>query len=277
MSTHKIVEFRAQGEGPLIQYFRWLAKQKGWDWTLETHPEFAFDLMDGASAVKVASALSERILPQLKVLPTQVRLIQCLDSFFKEDGTWYPRILLYEAMRTVLVSEARDLDIRAPAFIVGDNEEARAAAFVVAQMGCSEIFLVGETARLQRQQEILSHSQIGIRFTILPPEELTMQAVSAGLIVNSVDLSKQKSLLTDLSYFNFMKRSGYALDLNLLPAQNLLLEEAEKAELKVLHPVSIATAITQLWMKRLQVNDFQSLEEIRESWIHFLKENSPSV
>lgn len=275
VSTLKIVELRPEGMGNFVKYLKFLSEQKGWGWEFEVHPEFSRDVIKDASAVKVAPSLSSSILPQLTVLPTQVRSIECLDSFFKENSTWYPRLLLHEALRLVFVADARDLDIRAPAFVVGDGDEARIVSSVLAEMGITDIYLVGDAERLKPQKDILSRSQLGIRFHVLPPEDLTLQAVSAGVVINTVDLSTQKSLLTDLSYFNFMKQAGYALDLNILPEQNLLLEEAEKAELRVLHPVLVAVLLTRLWLDRLQVGEELSNEDIRESWMQFLKQSSP--
>lgn len=274
VNTLKIVELNPTGMGHFVKYLKFLSEQKGWGWEFEVHPEFSREGIQNATAVKVAPSLSAKILPQLTVLPTQVRSIECLDSFFRENGTWYPRLLLHEALRLVFVGEARDLDIRAPAFVVGDGDESRIVSSVLAEMGISDIYLVGDAGRLQPQKEILARSQLGIRFHVLPPEDLTLQAVSAGVVVNTVDLAKQKSLLTDLSYFNFMKRAGYALDLNILPEQNLLLDEAEKAELRVLPPVLIAVILTRLWLDRLDVGSELSTQDIRDTWMQFLKQSS---
>ncbi|KHD87813.1 MAG: hypothetical protein OM95_12445 [Bdellovibrio sp. ArHS] len=277
MSTLKFVDVRPEGLSSMAKYLEFFSRKKSLSWIVEHHAVFSFEIMQGASAVKIAPALSEEILSQLRVLPTQVRTSQVLDSFFPEEGGWYPRLLLHESIRTVLVQEARDLDIRAPAFVVGEGKESRVAAGVLAEMGISEIYLVGDPGVLEPQRQILSRQQLGIRFHILNPEDLTLQAVSAGIVINTMDLRDNKSLLTDLSYFNFMKRAGYALDLNLFPVENLLLEEAERADLKVLHPVLVAEAYTRLWFQRIGFGDDISNEEIRGIWNEFLKENSSSV
>ncbi|UXR64019.1 hypothetical protein EZJ49_13190 [Bdellovibrio bacteriovorus] len=278
MSTLKIHEVHTSGtHGQLVQFLQQLSGEKGWGWEFAIFAEFSEDVLKGASAVKVEPKLSSVILPTIKVLTTQVRSVEVLDSFFLEDGSLYPRVLLFEALRQVLVSQARDLDIRAPAFVIGHNEEARVVASVLALMGVGDIYLVGEREGLDEHQQALQRSHLGIRFHALPTDELTMQAVSAGIVVNTVDLSTQQALLTDLSYFNYMNGKGYALDLNLLPLQNLLLEEAEKADLRVLHPVLVAEALTLLWLQRLKPDHDLSMEEIRESWTRFLKQNSSSV
>lgn len=273
MSTLKIVEFRPEGMGFFMRYLRTLSERKGWGWVFEVHPEFSPELLKGASAAKVEPSLSSQVLSYLKVLPTQVRAVEVVDSLFQDESSWYPRLLLHESMRSVLVSNARDLDIRAPAFVVGDNEAARVVSAVLVEMGIADIYLIGDVEKLQLQKDILTRSQLGIRFHILPMEDLTLQSVSAGIVVNVVDLSQQKSLLTDLSYFNFMKGTGYALDLNLFPTHNLLLEEAERADLRVLHPVLVAEVLTSLWLERLKVATEVSKQEIHESWKQFLQEN----
>lgn len=271
MSTLKVIEFRPQGPGHFTKFLQFLSQKKSWNWEFEVHPKFSMDLLTPEVAgAKVAPELSKEILPQLKVLPTKVRSVECLDSFFPEDGSWYPRLFLQEAIRSVLVSQARDLDIRMPAFIVGESDEARVVGAVLAEMGISDIYLIGDEQGLRPHKDILERSQLGIHFHVLPPEELTVQAVSAGIVVNTLDLTDNKPLLTDLSYFNFMKPQGYAMDLNLLPQENLLLEEAKKAELRVLPPILIAIELTRFWLERLNVS--LSIQEIQEVWTEFLKE-----
>lgn len=262
-----------------MKYLKFISEQKAWNWTFETHPQLVDEVLVNTLAVKVDTSLSTHILPQFRVLPSLVRDLGVLDSLFQDNGQWYPRLLLYEALRLVLVAEAPDLDIRAPAFVIGDNEEARVAVSVLADMGVADFYLVGDSEHLMLEKEILLRSQLGIRIQILPPEELTMQALSAGIAVNSMDLSEQKSLFMDLSYFNFMKLGGYVLDFNLSSNPNLFLDEAEKAGLNVLSPVLVACVFTRLWLERLnkKLNVILSDKEIQDSWSTFLKQISPSV
>lgn len=272
MSTVKVVEVRPEGVSPFIKYLKFLSEKKGWGWNIETVPDFSKDLFNQATALKIAPALADSVLPQITVTPTLVRNVECLDSFFKEGAAWYPRLLIHEALRLVLISEARDLDILAPAFVVGDNNDARVAAAVLAEMGISEVYLIGNPDKLQNHQRILSRSQVGVKFNIMAAEDLTLQAVNVGIVINTENLTEQKALLVDLSYFNFMKRLGYVLDANLLPVQNLLLEEAEKADLRVLSPVLVAKVYTRLWLERMLPEEQQlSRQEIDDSWTEFLK------
>ncbi|KYG64950.1 hypothetical protein AZI86_12185 [Bdellovibrio bacteriovorus] len=276
MSTHKILDF-GTGTHWAFRFLQSLAQKKGLDWVFEHHDEFSMQALGGATAAFVDPLKSPTILPLFHVVPTQVRAVEILDSLFSDHGGWYPRLLIHEVLRRVFVAEARDLDIRAPAFVIGDGPLCRVAAAVIAEMGVSEIFLVGERADLEIQKKILSRSQLGIAFHVLAVEELTMQATSAGIVVNTADLSSQKALLTDLSYFNFMKQSGFALDLSSVMESNTLLDEARRADLRVLPYTLVMKSLMRLWLERLGADDLITDEEIVQLWSDFLKENPSSV
>lgn len=278
MSTKKILEFSPSGPSIFCQFLQHLAKQQGWDLQYECQTEFSLESLQNCDMAKVDMSFSEEILNQMHVQPTLVRTVRCLDSLIFEDGKWYPRLLLHEALRKVLVDSARDLDIRVPGFVIGESEVARTVASVFAEVGFGEIYVVGQSAeKLAIQMDILRRGHFGIQFRELLEDELTIQSLSSSIIVNTVDLTNDKTLLSDLSYFNFMKRDGYALDLNLLPYQNPLLEEAQRADLRVLHPYIVAASLTELWIQKLQIETPLKVEELRESWKSFLKEISPSV
>lgn len=276
MSTHKILDF-GTGQHWAFRFLQAIAQKKGLAWTFEHQDEFNMEALKGASAAFVDPKMSAAVLPLFHVVPTQVRSVEILDSLFSDHGGWYPRLLIHEVLRRVFVAEARDLDIRAPAFIIGDGPLCRVAAAVIAEMGIAEIFLVGEPADLEIQKKILSRSQLGIVFHVLAPEELTMQATSAGIVVNTADLSSQKVLLTDLSYFNFMKQAGFALDLSLVTEPNPLLEEAERADLRILPYTLIMKTLTGLWLERLGASHLVTDQEIVQLWSDFLRENPSSV
>ena len=277
MSTQKILDFGGAGPSLTFRFLQFLAAKKNAPWTFERHEEFNFELLQGAQAALVTPHMSSEILSKFQVVPTQVRAIELMDSLFFEQGAWLPRILIHEGLRRVLITEARDLDIRSPAFVVGDEELLRVAAAVLAEMGFAEIFLVGDVAKLAEQKRILSRSQLGITFHTLAVEELTMQATSAGIVVNTSDLSQSKALLTDLSYFNFMKQNGFAVDLSSAHVPNALLEEAERAELRTLPYANIMKTVVKLWLERLQSSDLITDDELVQCWMDFLRENPSSV
>jgi shikimate dehydrogenase len=270
MSKLKILDVHPGGASRSFQFLQKLSEEQKWD--LEFHQVSSYEEIAGQkpNMVLVPLEYSAKIFPRLTVVPTQVRLLRCFDSFFEENGKLYPRIIIAQALHDVLVERAKDLDTRTPAFVIGEGEFARIATAVLAEMGINEIYLVGSQPALGQHAADVRKSFFGVQFNVLPLEELTMQSVSAGIIVNTVDLKERKDLLADLSYFNFMKADGYVMDLNLNIENHQLLEEAERADLRVLPPVQVYSALTLLWLERLQLNHNLSIEDLEQRWKRFL-------
>lgn len=277
MNTLKILDFRAGEPFFLFKFLQFAANKKNLSWSFAHYQEFDKELLAEAQVVFIDPVLSAQLRPLFPVVPTQVRGVEIFDSLFLEHKLWLPRLLLHESLRQVLVTRARDLDNRAPAYVIGDNGIMRVVASVLAEMGFVDIYLVGDLAQLEEPQRVLSRSQLGIRFHKLAPEELTMQATSAAIVVNTTDLEKDKVLLTDLSYFNFMKQGGYALDLATDVQPNPLLEEAERADLRILSNEEVKRLMIRLCHEQMKVSDAISVEELVELWPAFLQENPPSV
>lgn len=278
MSIQKIYEVRPEGPSFFFKFLEFLAQKNSWYLEFHYVPELTPEVYKDAAAISVDMAMSRPLLDDCQLQPTLVRNLQCLDSFFKDDGAWLPRNLTYEALRRVLITAARDLDIRQPAFVVGQNERMRIAASLLAEVGFKDIYLVStDLADLNEEIEFLSRRQLGVRFHKIPADELTLQVVSAAVVINSNELANDESLLNDLSYFNYMKGNGYVLDFHWDVEQNLLLEEARNADLKTLPPELILWNLVMLWADRLKIPTQMKVEELRESWILFLKQNSSSV
>ena len=276
MNALKILDFGG-GEHWAFRFLQYLAQKKNLPWTFEHYDSFSMEALKGASAAFVVPSITPEVLPLFHVIPTQVRAVELMDALFREPGGWYPRLMIHEGLRRVLVADARDLDIRAPAFVIGEGSMCRVVAAALAEMGIAEIYLIGPLEELSEHQRILERSQLGIKFHVLAAEDLTMQATSAGIVINTADLSQQKVLLTDLSYFNFMKQSGFALDLSTPALENPLLEEAERADLRILPFVLVMKAVIRLWLERMQAGDLFTDQETVQLWMDFLRENPSSV
>ncbi len=278
MSTRKIFEVSPRGESTLYRFLKFLAEDKKMDFEFVHQGEFTDEVKKEAYAILVDPSLSSGLLKKIAVQPAQVQSLQSLDSFFKSENSWYPRLLTFEALRRVFVERARDLDIRRPAFVVAQGAMTRILASVLTQVGFADIYLIGsDSDDLAREQKYLSSTHLGIRFTQIPTSELTMQSVSAAVMINAMDLASDQDLMNDLSYFNFMKGEGYILDLNLENEDSPFIEEARNAELRVIEHLWIVTAMVQQWMEWLGWLPSIKVEEIEEAWLRFLRENSPSV
>ncbi|WP_413294379.1 hypothetical protein ACLSU7_04570 [Bdellovibrio sp. HCB185ZH] len=274
----KILEFREGKSSMLFRFLQFVVGKKPDLFQLEQHQAYSAELLMDAHAAFFSFEQARLLYPSLQILPAQVRMLECFDFYFPEDGKWYPRLLYYEAIHRVLVERARDLNIRVPAFVVGEGECLRIAAAVCTELGFSEIYLIGEdTMQLHREARILSRGNLGIKFKVLPIEELTIQAVSASLIINTVHLKHESELLKDLSYFNFMNTGGYAFDCNLGNLHSELMEEAERAELKVLQPSDLLQALVEIVFEKLKQSELLARPDLTEWVREFKEQNSSSV
>lgn len=273
MNKLKIVEVNPGENGFLGKFGRYLSQKLNFDVEFSKVAEFSPELFKEARALLIEMSLSEQVLAQSSVLSTQVRNTGVLDSYFLEkEGGWMPRLIYFDMLRDVLVEKARDLDIRCPSFVVGDGERARVVASVLASLGYSEIYMVSEEEEcLLKAVREVSRSYFGIKIKPLLASELTMQALRASILVNTVDMTDNKALLNDLSYFNFMKQGGWVLDLNIQSAMNYtLLAEAERADLNIISTSDVAAVYALLFLKQFDL-PLPSREEIRAFWEEFLK------
>lgn len=278
MSAKKILEFNPSGPGVVLKVLQAVLREKPGAFEILHHGEYSVDLLKDADLALFSFVEAQKLLPQLPTLPPLVKSLQCFDAFSPEDGKWYPRLFLYEALRSVLVESARDLDNRSPAFVVGEGAELRAVASVCAHLGFTEVYLIGENSEvLSEDVRILSRGYFGVQFKVLPVEELTIQAVSGSLVINTVNMDQHEALLNDLSYFNFLKSTGYVLDCYVGNLQSPLLEEAEKAGLRVLQPAQVLQSLVELCLEKIGQSDLLSVADLQSLIVKISKEISSSV
>lgn len=272
----RLVEFSAHGASPSFAHFQAFAQGRSLGWELEVFPAFDEALLAGARGARVEESLSDRIFTSLSLLPTRVRDLECFDSFLFDDGKWYPRALLFDALRELVVERVRDLDVRSCAYIIGTDELARIAGAVSVNLGFSRLYVVGEDeAVLAKTVSHLRRKFIGVEFHEVPAAAMTMQMVPAGLLINCEDLEENQGLLNDLSYFNFMKHNALVADIHLSADRSPLLEEALRAELRVLDGADIHLERDLLFLEKCGLIPETGAEAWRESyaasWKDFLK------
>jgi len=205
-----------------------------------------------ADALLIEPELSPVLLAKTPMMPLPVSLANAADLFIWKKNQWDANLILGEAIHDVIVKEGKALDLTQSAFVTGEGAELRVAASVCLRLGFQNVRLIGEDEdRLAEQARLLSATFGGARISALPAHELTMQTVNATLLVNTLELTDRPEIASDLSYFNFMKRGGIVLDLKTFDKMNPMLEEAERAALKVLPPAAFCDAFDRLLAAKL--------------------------
>lgn len=247
------------------QALRKLAEKRSWMWDFTEFDELDLSAVGDYDAALIPPASGKGSIEKFRVLPTQVRKLEIFDSLFLESGALLPRLIMPEALRQFLVFSAKDVDIREPAFVVGDSPMVRMAGSVLADMGYGTVYLVGEGEALQNEKAILKRAQFGVQYQIVNPENLTLQAVSASLLVNTASLPEGDLFLNDLSYFNYMRPEGVVLDLNPVSEEKPLLKEAVDANLKTLDTEVYIDFYIYHWLQKLEDSSYHlQFEEVQK-------------
>ncbi len=229
--------------------------------------------LKGSHAALLDLVDSQKLIGQMTTLPTETRLLACADCLFYEDGAWWPRLNLKEAMRELIIKKARNLDINESAFIIGEGPLLRLLASLVINFGFSKVFLVGlSMVDLQEQRDRLKKTFVGIDWRPLEASQLTMQTVGAAILINSMPLEANPALLNDLAYFNFMKNQGLVVDLNVFPLESALIEEAHRANLRVLSGFQVRAQQDYGFIHRLGLANLISFEDFSDKWLNYLKQ-----
>ncbi len=229
--------------------------------------------LTGSRAAVLDLVDSQKLIKQMTTLPTETRLLGCADCLFFEDGGWWPRLNLKDAMRELIIKKARNLDINESAFIIGEGPLLRLLASLVISFGFSKVFLVGlSLVDLHEQRDRLKKTFVGIDWRPLEASQLTMQTVGAAILINSMPLEANPALLNDLAYFNFMKNQGLVVDLNVFPLESALIEEAHRANLRVLTGFQVRAQQDYGFLHRLGLAHLISFEDFSEKWLSYLKQ-----
>lgn len=240
----------------------------------EMNPEDFARKVQGASAVRMNLEFSSLLIANTPALPAQVRFLEVADVFFMSNGRWWPSVLVVDAVKALIIKRARSLEIRDVAYVVGAGPLAVCMASILLGLGYSRIKMVSEDGK-QTLQDItkLSRHFLKAEISYVDAAVLTAEDTPASCLIIAQDLHENGNLLTDISYFNFMKRGGLVIDLNLSQGSSVILEEAARAELKVLSAAEIYNLMNLEFLKGLSLDSFCDPVLLEQSWTSYMKES----
>lgn len=217
--------------------------------------------------IKLSLESSAKILDKWAAQPAQVRWIGCCDVFIKEDSNLWPRVALFDCIRESIVSHIKDHDIKEAGYVISNDYRGRVLVSVLLNLGHRQVYLVGENEEfIQSEVEFLRRFHIGTEILSLPSHQLTLQTTRSSILINAAKLEEGSSTLNDLAYFNFMKENGVVLDLDFETSKNSLLEEAQKASLKVIAKDHLAAYYDFSLIKKLVPGMQYSFEDFFKNW-----------
>ncbi len=218
--------------------------------------------------LKLSFENSMQLLENWSTHPSQVKILGCCDVFIKEANTVSPRVILYDSLRECIVAKMNDHDIKEAGYVVCNDLRGRVLVSLLLSLGHKQVFLVGENERfIQSEVQHLKRFHIGNEITSLPTHQLTLQMTRASILINAISLKDNSSLLNDLVYFNFMKENSTVLDLDFTDSKGALIEEAQKASLKIIPKDFLSAYYDFSILKKLQLLPSATFKDFYKSWI----------
>lgn len=209
--------------------------------------------------------------------PSQVRTIGVSDFIIGEKKSYWPQCYIQKAFDKLLYEKASRLDTHSAAYVIGTGPDAWVAVFCLVKLGFGKLILVGQDGdNMNYFVEALRRKYFSVKFEVLEPSALTLQASTASCLVNTVSELQAPKILADLYYLNFTKKEALIVDFNLLPVKGQLLVEAE-------HVKSPIIAGWELWgwadsfaIEGLLGADLLDTKKYFNDWNTFIhSENSP--
>lgn len=224
-------------------------------------------VQEGALMLRVPPEDSKVVLEHFPQLPTSVRWLEVADSLVFEDQEWWPRLWVYETLRRLVVDRFRDLDISLDSYVIGATPLGRAAVAAMAGLGFSRISLVDENERrLQAEVTLLRRYLFGVTIEAVPAQMLTLRDQPGSLMLNTMNLQDNSTVLGDLSYFNFMKSKGIVIDASACCPHNQLLEEAQRADLRTISGLVVQAYRDVDMLTKLFPQQYITYEDFIESF-----------
>jgi shikimate 5-dehydrogenase len=161
-------------------------------------------------------------------LPASVQTLKVVDAFVKgKDGEWWPRCFLGDAIMESISEDMTKLDFTGAILVIGAGADARAAVSAFVRVGFNRFNITDESDDLADAAVAdLRRSFFNVQFNHVPRHMITQLPSIHSVAINTVSLAANDGIMTELSYFNFLKPGGVWLDLPLEPGAGSLDTEA---------------------------------------------------
>ena len=219
-------------------------------WTGPTTDFSDLTTLNDFAHVRISSRLGPGIAARLKVQSTWTTLLGVVDGMTRTDHGWWPMCALHEAFGQLLIKLGRELDPRGAVLVAGAGGAARTAISAFFKAGFNQ-FLVSNLDEAEGLAMIadVKRRLFGLSLEWTPTDRIVMLGGDCSVVVNATADVTENKLLTELSYLNFLKRTGYVFDLGRTRQANALVDEAREAKVGLVTGVEVAARADLLWAK----------------------------
>tara|TARA_B100000749_G_scaffold280896_1_gene280668 strand:- start:38280 stop:39155 length:876 start_codon:yes stop_codon:yes gene_type:complete len=205
-------------------------------------------------------------------IPSEMMTVGAMDAWIRADKKkWWPRNFYFKAFHGVISKQGSKINLNSEVLIIGTGAVAKAFLVGFVKLGFKKIN-ISSTMDEAAQEFVESSKQFffDVKLSYVPQSRLVTLPGVHGIMVNTTPIDKNSEMIEDLSYFNFLQKSGLVIDANLVPLDSLLLTEAISVGANIIPGYEFMSAADALWMqelsgKKIQIEDYTSylLEQIQ--------------
>lgn len=222
--------------------------------------------------IRVGSPYGE-ILGNTSVISTVSSFtMQSCDCLVFQSGKWWPKSMFAEAFVKSLIKYVKVVDTNSSALIIGVGTTARAAFSGLVKMGYKK-FLFAEKfdERATETLKLLRKKFFGLDIRYVTQDELAYLPGASSIVVNTTPYVEDNTMLKDLYYFNYLNKNAIVADVNFLPLDPPLIQQARDLNLITLDGPRLASAVDVEWVFHCFGKEINETEYY-EALLNYLKE-----
>lgn len=245
------VSHRERHEGMLQALERFGVSHKALHLTPEPadFEEALKDACKGAQALYFRPPFLHTVPGSLHGRRSLVDWLRARDALLLEDGMWWPKNHLYEALPKYFTLYEMPIDPGGGGMVLGGGGRGRTAVAALCRMGFKKVTLVdADEVRAAEVVNSLRQHLWGATLEHQGPAMLTHMAGSYSVVINSLTPEEEDHLKAEISYFNFLISGGIYADLK-GASDPALMEEAERVGARLIYGAQITSLAEAHWLR----------------------------
>jgi hypothetical protein len=174
--------------------------------------------------------------------------LKTADCSHQIDNRWWPRSLLEEGLLRAIIRSKLEINIHSKAMIIGTGTSAKAAILPLIKLGFNKFsFTETDTDTGYAFVQNMRQRIFNVEFDFIERRDISLLPGSYSMVVNTTPDMKENVLLDDLSFFNYLKAGGVAIDLSVHKKETKFVSNALLASAQVLPGTMVASEVDAYW------------------------------
>lgn len=200
--------------------------------------------------VRFSDRTSAKILPAIKVQSSWTTLLGVADGMVRRDDGWWPLCALYESLNQTLIELGDQTDKHGSVLVAGAGGAATIAIASLFKSGFQKFAVTNlNEEEAHKMMHEIRRRFFGLEISWIPLQNIVTLSAETSVLVNCTQDLTQNQLILELSYLNFLMRTGWVIDLAYGNKKSVLLTEAGEAGVGAVSGNTIAARSDLCWAK----------------------------